>query len=211
MKDKLLVVFIILLFIPCNFVYATTLQDLYNELANLESSYNAAKNKANMTQAEINRVRASINTTEREIAQAESDIVQAEKDIKKSEDEIAKRKEETNQMLKYLQIANSKGSSMIEYIFEADDYTDLIYRYSVVTQMSEANKKLMDELKVLIQELEVKKVNLRKKQTELTAKKKDLQSKSTMLQLQYEKENDSGLSIAEQISAKRRNKNIMKI
>lgn len=205
MKDKLLVVFIILLFIPCNFVYATTLQDLYNELANLESSYNAAKNKANMTQAEINRVRASINTTEREIAQAESDIVQAEKDINKSEDEIAKRKEETNQMLKYLQIANSKGSSMIEYIFEADDYTDLIYRYSVVTQMSEANKKLMDELKVLIQELEVKKVNLRKKQTELTAKKKDLQSKSTMLQLQYEKENDSGLSIAEQISAKRRN------
>ena len=193
------------MFIPCSFVKATTLQDLYNDLANLESSYNAAKKKANMTQAEINKVRASITNIENEIAQAERDIVQAEKDIKASEEEIAKKKDETNRMLRYLQIANSKGTSMIEYIFEAEDYTDLIYRYSVVTQMSEANKKLMDELNKLIQELEAKKVNLKNKQVELAAKKKDLQAKSTMLQLQYQKENDSGLSIAEQIAAKRKN------
>ena len=158
MKNKVIIfVLLLLTFVPYS-VKATTLQDLYDDLSNLQSSYNAAKNRANMTQAEINKVRASINTIENEIVQAQNDIVQAEKDIKKSEDEIAKRKEETNLMLRYLQIANSKGSSMIEYIFEADNYTDLIYRYSVVTQLSEANKNLMDELKRLISELEVRKL-----------------------------------------------------
>ncbi len=204
MKKKFFVLVMIMMFIPLS-VRATTLQDLYDELSNLESSYNAAKNKANMTQAEINKVRASITTIENEITQAQNDIVQAEKDIKKSEEEIAKRKDETNQMLKYLQIANSKGSSMIEYIFDAEDYTDLIYRYSVVTQLSEANKKLMDELTVLISELETKKANLKTKQIELSNKKKELQNKSTLLQLQYQKENDSGLNIAEQIAAKKKN------
>lgn len=205
MKNKVIIfVLLLLTFVPYS-VKATTLQDLYDDLSNLQSSYNAAKNRANMTQAEINKVRASINTIENEIVQAQNDIVQAEKDIKKSEDEIAKRKEETNLMLRYLQIANSKGSSMIEYIFEADNYTDLIYRYSVVTQLSEANKNLMDELKRLISELEVKKTNLKAKQVELASKKKELQNKSASLQVQLQKENDSGLNISEQIAAKRKN------
>ena len=42
------------------------------------------------------------------------------------------------------------------------------------------------------------------KKTELSNKRADLQKKSALLQVQYEKENDSGLSIAEQVSAKRR-------
>lgn len=206
MKNRFIILsFILLIIFPLNVVKATTLQDLYNELSNLEKSYNAAKSKANMTQAEINKVRASITKTENEIVAAQNEIVKATNEIKKSEEEILKKKDETNQMLRYLQITSTKGDSMLEYIFDASDYTDLIYRYSVVTQMSDANKKLMDELNRLISELETKKENLKVKQTELAQKKVELQNKSTMLQLQYEKENDSGLSIAEQIAAKRRN------
>lgn len=205
MKKKIiLIIGLIIFFVPCYGVKATTLQDLYNELSALESSYNAAQKKANMTQAELNNVRASIASTEAEIKQAQADITKAENDIVASEEKIKQKKEETNQMLLYLQLSNSQGNSMLEYVFEADNYTDFIYRYSVVTQMSDYNKGLMDELVALINELNTKKADLANKQKELTTKKQDLQAKYLIVQSQYEDEHDEGLSIADQISEKKK-------
>lgn len=203
---KIIMVIVILatFFLSCNCVSATTLQDLYNDLSALEKSYNAAKNKSNLTQAELNNVKASIASTEAEIRKAQNEIIQAEKDIQTSEEEISKKKEETNQMLLYLQLMNSNGNSMLEYIFEADDYTDFIYRYSVVTQMSDYNNTLMDELNALIETLQNKKVELANKQTELSKKKKDLEAKYLIVQAQYKDEQDEGLSIADQISEKKK-------
>lgn len=180
-------------------VSALTLRDLYNDLNTLENSYNAAQNKANMTQAELNKVRASISSTEAEIKKAQNEITQAEKEIKVSEEEIEKKKEETNQMLLYLQVMNSTGDSMLEYVFEADDYTDFIYRYSVVTQMTDYNQGLMDELKKLVAELTTRKENLAKQQDELAVKKADLQAKYLIVQAQYKDEQDDSLDIASQI------------
>ena len=42
------------------------------------------------------------------------------------------KKKETDQMLLYLQLKNATGNSMLEYIFQAKDYTDFIYRYSII-------------------------------------------------------------------------------
>ena len=133
-------------FININKADALTLRQLYNELSSLEKSYNAAKNKANMSQAELNNIKATIANTEAEIRKALQEIIAAENEIKKSEAEIEKKKEETNQMLLYLQLMNSHGDSLLEYVMDADNYTDFIYRYSVVTQMSDYNQILMNEL-----------------------------------------------------------------
>ena len=156
-KINSLLLIILSLFLFTSKVDAVTLRDLYNDLNTLEKSYNAAQNKANMTQSEMNRVKANIANTEQEIKKAQEEITQAEKDIVASEEEIEKKKEETNQMLLYLQVMNSTGNSMLEYVFEADDYTDFIYRYSVVTQMTDYNQGLMDELKALVTQLTNKK------------------------------------------------------
>ena len=67
-------------------------------------------------------------------------------EIVRSEEEIDKKKEETNQMLLYLLVMNSTGDSMLEYVFEAENYTDFIYRYAIVTQMTDYNQQLMNEL-----------------------------------------------------------------
>lgn len=204
---KKIVIFLIGLFsffLACSSVKATTLQDLYDDLSALEKSYSAAKDKANMTQKELNNLKVSISSTEAEINRAQSEITQAEKDIVSSEAEIDKKKEETNQLLLYLQLTSSKGNSMLEYIFEADDYTDFIYRYSVVTQMSDYNQGLVDELNALITQLNNKKVELSKKQEELAVKKSELQSKYAIMQVQYKEENDAGLDIADQISEKKK-------
>lgn len=180
-------------------VKAVTLRDLYNDLNTLEKSYNAAQNKANMTQAEMNRVKANIANTEQEIKKAQADITQAEKDIVASEKEIEEKKEETNQMLLYLQVMNSTGNSMLEYVFEADDYTDFIYRYSVVTQMTDYNQGLMDELETLVSQLTTKKQELAKQQESLEEKKADLQAQYLIVQAQYEDQQDDSLDIASQI------------
>ncbi len=194
----------ILFFVNCKEPSALTLRQLQNELAQLEKSYNAAKNKANLSQTELKNIQASIASTESEIKSAQQEIISAENEIQKSEAEIAKKKEETNQMLLFLQLMNSHGDSMLEYVMDAESYTDFIYRYAVVTQMSDYNNQLMDELNKLIEKLNEKKETLAKKQEELAKKKSDLQAKYLIVQVQNKSDNDDSLSIAGQIAEKKK-------
>lgn len=199
---KLLKLFVIILsfFIFSNGVSATTLQDLYDELSALEKSYKTSQNQKEMSKAEMNRVKANIANAEQEIKKAQNDIIQAQKDIEDSEDEIDNKKEETNQLLLYLQIMNSSGNSMLDYVFEAEDYTDFIYRYSVVTQMSEYNQDIINSLNELIATLNTKKENLSTKQRELSLKKNQLQNQYALIQKEYEAEHADGLDLADQIA-----------
>lgn len=196
---------LVVFFISSIKVDAVTLRQLYNELASLEKSYNAAKAKANMSQAEMNNIKASIANAESEIRKAQEEIIAAENEIQKSEKEIEKKKEETNQMLLYLQLMNSHGDSLLEYVMDADNYTDFIYRYSVVTQMSDYNQNLMNELQKLIEQLNAKKVTLAKKQEDLGKKRNELQAKYILVQAQAKAANDDGQSVSQQIAEKKKN------
>ena len=202
---KKIIYFLLIMFvvIPSS-VKATTLGDLYNDLSALEKSYNASKTKANLSQVELNNIKASIASTEAEIVQTQRNIEKAEKKIKESEEKIKEKKEETNQMLLYLQLSDGQQDSLLQYIFEADSYTDFIYRYSVVTQMSDYNQELLDQLNKLINELNQKKINLAQEQKNLANKKASLQSKYAIVQAQYKEAHDSGLSVSQQIAAKKK-------
>ena len=209
MNKKIRFIFLVFLLVYCffigdNYVEAKTLRQLYNELSTLEKNYNAAKSRVSMSQAELRNIKASIASAEAEIKSSQQQIIQAENDIQKSEAEIDKKKEETNQMLLYLQIMNSHGDSLLEYVMDADNYTDFIYRYAVVTQMSDYNQGLMDELKTLIDQLNSKKAALVKRQEELEKKKSDLQAKYLIVQVQSKNSEQEGLSVATQISEKKK-------
>ena len=205
MKKSISYLFVLfLLIVPIYNVKATTLNDLYAEVNSLEKSYNASKQRANMSKAELANVKASITNTENEVKRVQNEIVKAENDIKANEKKIMEKKDETNQMLLYLQLSSGQGDSMLEYVFEADNYTDFIYRYNVISQMSEYNSKLMDELNVLIKQITAQKANLAKKQESLNVKRRELQEKYVLVQAQAKKENDAGLSITTQISEKKK-------
>lgn len=203
-KISYLFLIIVVFFMFSASASAVTLRDLYNDLNTLEKNYNAAQSKANMTQTEMNRVKANIANTENAIKQAQSEITKAENEIIASEEEIEKKKEETNQMLLYLQVMNSTGNSMLEYVFEADNYTDFIYRYSVVTQMSDYNQGLMDELEALVAQLTAKKQELAKKQEDLAKKKTELQAQYLIVQAQYKDQFDDSLAVADQIKEQKK-------
>ena len=52
-------------------------------------------------------------------------------------------------MIQFLQISNG-GNIYLEYLFDAENYTDFIYRYEVVKQLTNYNSGLIDELENLI-------------------------------------------------------------
>lgn len=93
---------------------------------------------------------------------------------------------------------------MLDYVFEAENYTDFIYRYAVISQMSDYNNKLLEELNTLINELNTKKADLNQKQKDLAVKKQDLQAKYLIVQAQYKEEHDDSMSVAAQISEQKK-------
>ena len=148
MKRKILLIFIIMtmIFIPSYKVEAKTLQELKNELVTLEKKYSDNQNKKELNDNEIKVVNKEIASIVSSISQIKSDIKKSEEDIINSQKEIEEKSKETDELLKFLQISNGENV-YLEYLFEAESYTDFIYRYSVVSQLTEYNTKLMDELK----------------------------------------------------------------
>lgn len=200
MNKKLLLLFLtfVMIFMPCYRVEAKTLGQLKNELAALESKYNANKDKKNLTTKEINNLKSEINTISSNIESIKSDISNTEKEIKSNEDEIEAKSEETDELLKFLQVSSGENV-YLEYIFEAESYTDFIYRYSVVSQLTEYNENLMNELKELNDSLEVKKSELAKKRSNLESQSTELSAKLGVLQTNLASYQEEGTTIEQDI------------
>jgi len=197
-KKYIIVIFLLLMLVPTYSVKAKTLKDLKNELANLEAKYEENKSKRNLTDAEINSLTDEINTITSNIASIKSDIQNTEKEITKNQEEIEAKRQETDELLKFLQVSTGENV-FLEYIFEADSYTDMIYRYSVVSQLTDHNNNLMNELKSLVEELEEKKSSLATKRSTLESKSTELNAKIGVLQNNLQGYKEEGTTIEDDI------------
>lgn len=200
MNKKILLLILAILFcvMPIAKVDAKTLGDLKNELASLEKKQAEAENKKNLTESEIKVLTDEINTITANIEKTKEDIKNTETEIVVNEEEIEYKKEETNELLKFLQVSSGENV-YLEYLFEADSYTDFIYRYSVVSQLTEYNNNLMEELKKLITELEKKKTELNDKKSRLEKESGELTSKIAVLRVNLEGFKEEGTTIEEDI------------
>lgn len=198
-KSFLAIVSFIIFLLPIN-INAETLQGMYSQLAQLEKQKASIDTGKKLTQTQITNLKAEIVQINSTIATTEKEIENAEQSIAMSEKEIENKKEETNQMLKYLQVTSGENI-YLEYIFEADSYTDLIYRYSVVTQMSDYNNELVNELNKLINELESKKTELKNKQSQLSTQKQQLSVKLATLNANMSDLSEEGTSISDDIKS----------
>ena len=197
MKKIVLILMGILLCLPFS-VKAKTLGDLKKELNSLEEKYNTANNNKKLTNDEINNLTSEINTITSSINSTKNDIKNAEDEIKENENTIENKKKETDELLKFLQV--SQGENVyLEYLFEAESYTDFIYRYSVVSQLTEYNNNLMNELKELIASLEEKKKDLVNKKATLETKSNELSSKMVVLRSNLSTYMEEGTTIEEDI------------
>ena len=197
MKKITIVLSAILMLIPIC-VKAETLQDKYNQLAALQAQYNENKNKKNLTQTQINKLNGEISTISAQIKTTRAEIVQAEKDIENSKKEIEEKKVETDGLIQFLQVSNG-GNIYLEYLMDAENYTDFIYRYEVVKQLTNYNSDLIDELETMIVELNKKEKELASKQVKLEKDRKELTEKVNTLSYNLASIQHEGLSIEDNI------------
>lgn len=200
MSKKKIIIFILfmMIIIPTYKVEAKTLGDLRKELTNLENKYEENKNNEKLTDEQISSLTSEINTITSRINTIKEEIKIAEEDIESNQNKIEEKEDETDELLKFLQVSSGENV-YLEYIFEADSYTDFIYRYSIVSQLTEYNDNLMEELTKLVKELEEKKEELKTKQSSLETESTNLNSKLITLRANLSTYKEEGTTIEEDI------------
>ena len=192
-------VFILLLMfvIPTN-VSAKTLNDLYNELAKLQTEYNTNKNKKDLTEEEITQINTDIGKLNVSITDTRNEIKKTEEEIVDSKEKIADKKVETDGLIQFLQISNG-GNIYLEYLFDAENYTDFIYRYEVVKQLSNYNTDLIKEFEQLIIDLNEKEKSLEEQTVKLEKERAQLGTKLGTLKMNLSSYQIEGADIAKDI------------
>lgn len=195
-KFSYLILIVIMLsvnfFIPTNIekVTAKTVRDLVQELDALKEEKKQSENKQNLTEEEIKDKKVSIDAINDEISNIQTEMLNLTKEIEKLNEEIVLKEKEIKSIINYYQLSSGE-SAYLEYIFNAADFTDFIYRLAITEQLSDYNDKLIDEYNNKIKENE-------KKQEELSEKKISLNKKQVSLEKELESLNRQLDSIVEE-------------
>ena len=179
---------------------AQTLAEFEAEVKKYTRELQEKKDKIAKNDAEVAEIKKRIANIEAQIKQAETDIANLEQEIKKNEEEIVAKKEESKKIMEYYQIANG-DNAYLEYAFGSTRITDMIYRMSVVEQLTEYNDQVMKELKVLVEKNQQQKETLAKKKSELSSLKKSLQSEKERIDADTSKIKAGMPSLEEQIKS----------
>lgn len=179
----------ILLLIPITTVNAKekTLGQWKTELNKIQKQLEDTNNKKAQNQKDIDNTNSRINSIYSQMEKINNDIDKKTKESEQLEKDIDKKNNETKDLMRYYQVSSS-GSSMLEYIMGAESLTDLIYRLSITEQISNYNKKVVEEMNSMIKEND-------KIKTELASKKDELASLQSELNTQVAKLNETKASL----------------
>lgn len=143
----------------------------------------------------------SIKNLKAEVEKMGEEAVKLQQEIADANTEISQKKEQTKNLIVYLQM--SEGSNVyLDYVFGGDSITDLVYRLSVVEQITEYNEKMVTELEDLISNNEKRKVELANKQEEYEKKMTTLNNEITKLSNSIAKLGDLSPSLEQQVKEK---------
>ncbi|MEE0683340.1 MAG: peptidoglycan DD-metalloendopeptidase family protein [Bacilli bacterium] len=183
---------------------AKTISQFEAEAEKLTKELEEKKSKLVTNEKEIKEIKAKISDIENQITQTENDIVSLEEEINKSNQEIKEKSEESKKILEYYQIANGENA-YLEYAFGATSITDMIYRMSVVEQLTEYNDKIMKELEDLIEKNKQQQKDLTEKKESLKKLQEELKSESEKIEDENAKIRVGMPTIEEQIKAAKSN------
>lgn len=204
-KFKVLIIILIasLLVLPLN-ANAKTIAEFEKEVEAYTAVLQSKKNAIAKNDAEVAEIKKKITAIEGQIAQANNDIKALQEEIDESNKEIEKKNEESKKVMEYYQIAGGENI-YLEYAFGAKDITDMIYRMSVVEQLTEYNDQVMKELKELIRQNNEKKAELEKKKEELGNLEKDLETQKARINAESAAIRETMPGVQEQIKAAQAN------
>lgn len=165
--------------------FGQMLDDLEKAQKELDRNQQSIDNDKN----EIINKNETIKKLKNEIEEMKIETTKLQQEIADSSLEIDEKKGQTKDLISYLQM--SQGENIyLEYVFGGETVTDLIYRMSIVEQITEYNEKIIKDLQALIQKNEDRKV-------ELANQEKSYENKITSLNSEISKLNSSISNLGE--------------
>lgn len=209
MKKKILLVLIIVTVMISTFTFplntqAQTISEFEAEVEKYTKELQAKKDKIAKNDAEVEEIKKKISNIESQIATTEEEINNLQAEIDKSNQEIEKKSAESKRIMEYYQISNG-DNVYLEYAFGADDITDMIYRMSIVEQLTEYNDKIMKELDELIKKNEKQKQELQEKEKQLESLKSELESEKERINADTKSIKETMPGVEDQIKAAKSN------
>ncbi|MBP3799475.1 MAG: peptidoglycan DD-metalloendopeptidase family protein [Bacilli bacterium] len=201
MKRKFIIIVLLLSFAIYPFtVQAKTIKQFEQEVANYTAQLEEKKNKLAKNDQEVEQIKKKIKQIEGQIAAAEAEVKRLQEEIDKSNKEIEKKSAESKKVMEYYQISNGENV-YLEYVFGAETMTDMIYRMSIIEQLTEYNDKIMKELQQLIDENNKKKEEQKKKKEELKKLEENLESEKERINADSKSIKETMPGIEDQIKA----------
>lgn len=181
-------------------IQAKTIAEFEAEVKKYTKELEDKKASLAKNDAEVAQIEKQIRQTEQSIQAAEAEIERLEQEIIQCQEEIEKKSEESKNIMAYYQVSNGENS-YLEYAFGAEDITDMIYRLSIVEQLTEYNDKVMKELEELIKKNEQSQKDLAAKEEELKKLQAELQKEKARINAESAHIKESMPSISDQIKA----------
>lgn len=197
-KYTFLTILLITSFFCISDVSAITINDYINELNKLEAKKAGQLAEQEKTEQEIQAAKKEMEQISNKIVQASEDISKFESEISELEKKIDKKEKQIKDLVSFLQISDSENF-YLKYIFGAENFTDLIYRISVIEQLTTKSDELIDEMNSLISENKKKISELEQKKVELNEMNIQVLQKINELGKEKEKYFDETLTIDEEI------------
>ena len=185
-----------------------TLRTMKKELAELEDELNSNKKAQQSAQSGINSSKAKIEEISKEKVNIEEEVNELSDEIVSLGDEITSMNEEIKDIINYYQLSKSGDSGIIEYVFSADDYTDLTYRMAVTEQLSEYYSTTIKNYNKKIKENENKKEELANKKVSLNDKENELEEYISEQKEKLTESLEGSVSIEEEIAALKKTINL---
>lgn len=195
MKRKVISVFLagIMLLGFTTTVMADSLQDLQDQASDINATIKEQEARKDEIQEEkataldeIESIENSIGKYEVEIENLESEISSLESDIEKKKEEIKQLEEDYKQKDKQLQeklvFAQKYGQiSYLDVLLGSDNFMDFISNAHIVSELTEADNQMMEEIEKSQKQIEKVKKELESEKSELDTSKKSVETKQKQL------------------------------
>lgn len=157
---------------------AKTFGEFKQELAEEQQALSENKQQQKLTEEQMKKVNDKIATIQANIKKTYRDIDNLTAEIESLNNSIKEKEAQIKEIINFSQISDG-DSAYLEYIFNANDFTDFIYRSAVAEQLADYNDKLIDSFNKDIE-------NNKKKQEEIKKKRESLTTQQAELERQYD-------------------------
>jgi len=207
MKKRLLNTFAIILTLSILFptkvlAEEVTFGQLQDDLAKAQKELDKNNQSINNSENQIDKNNSTITSLNNQIEQMSKEATELQQEIADATSEIDEKKEETKELVRYLQM--SQGENIyLEYVFGSDSITDMVYRLSIVEQITEYNNSMIQELEQLITANENRKVELANKEKEYHKKIENLNDEISKLNNSVKKLGELSPGLKEEVESKK--------